>query len=354
MKVFILYDCPNETNDKKWLAEEIDRKFDTTIIEPCGSMYHIMRERYGKIKVLICALRQCITTLFLSKSGDVIVCWGGLTANLFNLLSMCIGNKRNIISMNWLSPPVSKKMKILLKKTIKNPKCKVCVNCKSSIDKWILYLNAGIRDRFIFLPDVYDITQFFESPTVEHRNGTCFTGGMNNRDWEKLMCIARKLKNIKFVCVALKGDWEKQIQEIPDNVEVYFSLPVSEYYEKMRKATLILLPLKEDKSSGLINIIRSAQYGKICCVSDYEVTRQYYGKKSREFCLGKEIENWVKIIRNIYKMTNEEYDKRAKEFQEYIQYNFAPTSAGKIMRNEIDNIIDKNRKRKNKRMNINS
>lgn len=152
--------------------------------------------------------------------------------------------------------------------------------------------------------------------------GDCFTGGMNNRDWKLIKDLANKMPKVKFICAAIKNDFESMVSEIPDNMEVKYQILSDEYYRLMARAKVILLPLKYNTVSGLINIIKAAEYGAICLCTDYEFTNKYYCNK--DFLMDNlDLDKWIRKVDELFYADEITYMNLSARFQKYIKENFS-------------------------------
>jgi len=102
-----------------------------------------------------------------------------------------------------------------------------------------------------------------------------FCGGEAARDWETFFAVARDHPEICFIGVALSRDWAYQ-ERVPDNVDMRFDIPESEFYERLEKARIVLLPLKGSVTAGLIVLVRSALLGRLILATKTPATDSYY------------------------------------------------------------------------------
>lgn len=330
-KCYVIYDCPSWNNDKQWLTDGLIRngiKVEEIVPRKVLSRILIDKGNRGMVEVLISIIHLCLRALRKSSKDDVIICWSPLAGVITNTFSELIRQPRKIISMNWLAPANRKsRIYVLKRKLFTNPNAYITVNSKLSAKKFCEYFSIPFSDEnnFIFLPDVFDEREPFVEPLDNRKKeGYIFAGGMGNRDWKKIVELAYALPQVRFVCVALENDWISKVQDYPDNVEVHFGLPSVKYYKLMKGAGLICLPLIEERPSGLINIIKSAQFGIPCITNNYEVTAQYYGEDNKDLLINDNIEHWKNKIRELWEMEETKYLKKAGNFQNYIKTEFSP------------------------------
>lgn len=338
--IYIIFDCPEEKNDKKWLINEISSQYQGKVHAVYAKQILSKIERkniLGKIYTRMFKIIQVKSVLTRAKAEDVVICWDYLTGLYLNLFSVNNGNTINILSMNWLSPmkvkpSLYRKQELL----IDNTKARIVVNSNDSIQKWCEYFQKDISDKMICIPDVYDSDQEFSSP-ITKKNKYCFTGGMNNRNWKLLADAALKLPEIEFVCIALKDDFLSKVSSIPKNMVVMYEVPTDKYYKIMKDAYIVLLPLIEERVSGLINILKAAQQGVPCLVSNMRATSQYY-ESVEGFVIDNECDSWVRIIKLWYSYSDEIYLNETKMFCDYIKAKFSPHEAAKHILSVINHI----------------
>lgn len=150
-------------------------------------------------------------------------------------------------------------------------------------------------------------------PNTEKRKGKyVFVGGVNNRDWATLISVSKEMKDIKFVIVSGKSNISYQGEY--ENIKFYEEISSKKYYNLMKNAYITVCPLKENKVSGLINIIKSIQYGIPCISTNLYVTSKYYDNILREELLYElcDKEELKEKIQHMYEISSEEYIKKWK------------------------------------------
>lgn len=323
--IFIVYDCPWNSCDKKWLFENIkqlNHNGETFCISPKLHFSRLSKANFfSKIRLIYEIFKQVFFTLFKSKGNDVIICWYEKTGLIMNLFSILLGNRRKIIAMNWLSPY---KGNVFLHKLLaSNTNAKIVLNSPESEQQWKFVLKSN-KGAFYFIPDTYNSDLSFQPPKFPVKK-YFFTGGMANRNWNLILNLAVINPHINFICVALKNDWDKKVQSsIPENVQVFFNLSTKDYYDLMRRSFAVLLPLCNDNVSGLINITMSAQLGVPCIINETPSTRLYYSGETKQFLIDDSIKNWNKIIKMILSLSDNDYKKNVISFQEFIKNKFNP------------------------------
>lgn len=329
--IWILFDCPDDRNDKKWLIDELSKLHNGNVRSVSIKKTLSILDRQGvkgKIQWRCICLWQAIRAAKYAQENDVIICWTQRSGLYVNKALM--GKRVKLVSMNWLTPSVHYlRHKQLLRSFVKNTRSLIVVNTPESIEKWENKLKFSNQKKFLVIPDVYNDTISFTKPKVL-KEKYCFTGGMNNRNWKLILNLAKNHRMLKFVCVALKNDFEKQIhEEIPDNMDVYFDVPSNKYYDLMKNAYIVLLPLMDNRVAGLININRAAQYGVPCMITKTAATEQYYNADTNHLLVTGQVDEWGVKLDNWLKFSEEQYIEATEEFCDVIKVKFSPERAAK-------------------------
>ena len=328
-KIWILFDCPDESNDKKWLIEELRKLhggdvYSVSIHKTLCKLFvgNVLQKIYAHIIVLW----QCVRALIRSSKEDVLITWNPRNGLYLNAMLRILNRKNRLISMNWLTP-TSKMLrkKKLIKLLFENPNARVVVNSVESVSEWNHCVE--LNEKFaLVIPDVYDNDTTFSKRDSWER--FCFTGGFNNRNWNLIKKLAQQFPTIDFVCVAHKKDFENCLgsEELPSNMKTYFDIAPDKYYEFMQRSFVVLLPFRDKRVAGLINILKSASLGVPCMISKTVSTEQYYKFGSPLLI---DDSDWSSSLENLLKMEKEAYQDLCLEFSEYIRLNFSPQVAAK-------------------------
>lgn len=307
-----------------WLYKELKTKFPDREVEVVKNKKRVYDSRKSKLNVFKSAgtiTGQCLRALFSSCRNDVIVCWSQNFAVILYLLSRLFFKKRRIVSLHWLSPTSSGIRRRLEKFFASSKNNFVVVNSKGNDIVWKNHLSLKNADNFFYVPDSCGYVEFENYKPKSERY--CFSGGMNNRDWALLSEVAGRLPEIEFVCVALEKDFASQVENPPKNMMVYFQTAEKKYYELMQNSYLTLLPLKTHNASGLINLIKSAQFCLPCVATKTPATDVYFENKSL-LIDGADKEAWIKTIENIFAMNESEHRSLSENYSDYIKKEFSP------------------------------
>ena len=121
-----------------------------------------------------------------------------------------------------------------------------------------------------------------------------------------------------------------------DNVEMYFDISLDEYNRSMMNSSFVLTLLKDlDKTSGLINIIRASQWGKIYITTNIEAVRPYYPENLWELLLEKDDGYNVNKLKRLFSLSDRDYLKMAKMQQEYVMKHYSPETFVRLLKNNL-------------------
>lgn len=334
-KVTIIYDCPEKQCDKLWLLQELLAKgFKVKTVFSHWKLSHIEQKgKMGKLFFYALTFWQSFKGLIKSKPRETVICWSQWSGLFFNKLPGA--KKRHIISYNWLTPQYNAKTAFLYRSALQNPNLTAIINSPSTKDKIIEKYGVADKGNICYIPDVFDDKEEFEAPAYKADERYWFCGGRANRDWDLFLELAKECPAEQFVGVAAESDWDKS-RKIPENVKMYFDTSAEEYYKLLKECYAAIYPLKEDKVSGLINILKAAQFGKVVLTSDIEATKMYYPTECEDLLLplGAEedaLPKWKASMTVISQFAKEEYVCKVKKLQDYIRVQFSPKMATDIL-----------------------
>lgn len=336
----LLYDCPIDKCDKIWLYNGLKKIANVKIIKTGIRISYFKLSRLfpklkiGKIFLRFFVLIQSLKAIIYSNEEDIIVTWSNFQGVFLSSLCMKFKINRKIVSFNWIDIPDKSKYK-KTKKILENEKVIPIINAKYLEKEFIKKFKLKKWNGF-FLPDVFDDKKKFIKAEYEKKERYCFAGGVNNRDWETLINVLKELPKIKCVIVAGKNAINNN--QLPNNIKYLEEIPAKEYYNLMEGAFLTICPLKENKVSGLINIIKSIQNGIPCITTDWDVTSIYYPKRLKQSKLlykKNDKESLKRSIEYCWNLNKNEYIKISEEMQNYLQNNFNPQMIIETLRKEL-------------------
>lgn len=329
-RIFIVYDIPWEECDKPWLYEGLYAQYGNRVIrmDPKYNLFKLSQMgAKGKIKRYLTNAKMIFKVSRESKKNDIIICWHPYVGLFMKLVC----RKKTVLALNWLTPKrnLFKKLK---QYCFNQDGFYASVNIKESIELWIKALNLKNGNSFFYLPDVAANTD--EQPiNITLNDKYFFTGGINNRDWKLIMTLAQRKRNWKFICCAKEDDFKGILNsvdfvEIPPNIEVHFDVASDEYYSYMKNAFLVLLPLKENRVSGLINVLKANEYGKLCISSNIPgISAYYHGNLSDLLISIGDVDAFEAKVSEILDYDEETYVKKVKEMRKHQKDNFSQGKA---------------------------
>ncbi len=334
-KIVVIYDCPLKNCDKLWLRDVFAmRGYDIRAVFCRFRISNVeQRGKIGKLAARMLTLWQCLKGMAKSRKDDVVICWSQWSGLFFNMLPGA--GKRYIISYNWLTPVRNEKTRFLYVNALQNKRLTAIINSSATRER--ILQGYGVEDtgNIVYIPDVFDDRGIFCPPIYGRNEKYCFSGGRANRDWELLFETAELCPQVTFKAVAAKSGWNSRLK-VPENVSLYFDLGPEQYYELMEHSYMALYPLKEERVSGLINILKAVQMGKPVLTTKSSFTELYFPKEEEECLLPfGDVSGWKRMLEKIWQEKRPEYEIRVKRMQEHIQAGFTPESAAK----RLDGII---------------
>ncbi len=131
-----------------------------------------------------------------------------------------------------------------------------------------------------FLPmgsdaNFFNMSRFIRLKTL--KNTVISIGKDRARDYKTLISTANTLPRVSFIIICKKDNLENL--ELPTNVKVYFDLPYYETAQWYKKATIIVIPIKEmNRSSGQMTLTDCIQCSKPIIISDVVGIEHYFLK----------------------------------------------------------------------------
>ena len=326
-KILVFLDAPYIKSDYSWFYDYISEYGNVHLMTSNHIEYRLGRWRpmtfLGKIIHIIMYLKQSICILFQTTSNYIIITRSHGQGLIMNYLCRILHIKRMIVGFNWIDVPKKTYKKIAYYALINEHFIPV-INDKR-LEYKIKKLYSLKKWNGIFIPDTYDLKDLIIPPKPKNEKYV-FSGGINNRDWLVLVEAARKTPEINYIIVVNKFVWDKLNINVPHNVKLYYDLNEDMYYKLMEGAYLTICPLKEDRVSGLINIIKSHQYGIPAISTDYHPVRQYYPECIKSAFLFKcgDSQQLADLIKMNINLNDETYVKLSCVLQKHLLHNFNP------------------------------
>ncbi len=336
---FVYYGMLPENNDRCYIHEELSKYREVKVLSPLRFLQRSFAiwpywTKIGKIISLINYLCNSVRILLKTNRDDVIICESHGTSLILNMICIIMGLPRKIVGFNWIEMP-KKRYDYLAESALKNKNYIALINDKQLRHK--LIDKYKLKDcHCFFIPDTYDIKDLFKKP-IYKKDKYIFSGGINNRDWQTLIECAKQTPYIKYKIVATKDFFCEK--NMPANVEVLFDINQESYYKLISEAYITVITLNENKSSGLINIIKSHQYGVPSICTEINAIQIYYPDEIRDKCLctPKDVDDLVSKVLYMYRLDEKNYIDLSEKIQKYLHKEFSPAKQIK----KIVDLLDK-------------
>lgn len=337
MNFKVFYSVSIQYEDNTWLQTELEKYGSVEVIGVADFWYKLrnwqLSSSWGWLINIFVSTYQAVKLIYSTDKHDIVITRSHGVGLIFMFIVNVLHLNRRLVSYNWIEMP-KKRYAYLAKIALSKKNFIPVVN-----DKRLLKL---IKKKFnlkemmgVYIPDTYDIKDQFCCPCIKNRKYV-FSGGMNNRDWDTLLQVADMIPDMDFYIVTNKYLWSRKY--LPCNVKVYFDLPVEEYYQMLRESYLCIIPLKEDRVSGLINIIKAHQYGVPTITTNMGCTHIYYPQEVLDKCLyiSGDVNSLIEKIKNVQEMSEVDYLNFSSNLQAYLKKKFA---ADILVKRLIDYII---------------
>ena len=338
--IYVVYDTTKEKNDKVWLSDVVekyaknhDAKIYNIYTMSCLSR-NFNRNIFFRVWVRIDVVITLVKLSHSLKCGDAVIFWSPYMACIWYLLT---SNKWNckVISMGWLQPRFSR-MHHLEKKVFNSDDIIIVTKNEMNKKQLVDFFEVKNYKKIQIFPDVLNLEEGVYEPRMTRRPSV-FMGGRSNRDWYSFLLYAKEIPEMEFIGCASKKDWNLELESLQsDNVKMYFDISLDEYNRHMMSSRFVLLLLKDvDKTSGLINIIRASQWGKICITTNIEAVRPYYPENLWELLLEKDDERNLDKLKRLFSLSGNEYLNIAKMQQEYVMKHYSPETFVRLLESNL-------------------
>jgi len=150
---------------------------------------------------------------------------------------------------------------------------------------WVTVNTEELRERFEtqfgflparveVLPDCWEARYETGDPSRPDE-GYIFVGGEASRDWELVLDIAECCSDLQFEIVARRKHWPMN-RPCPRNVHLRFDTSEQEFYRLVAGSRLVLMPLVDRMTAGLIVLIRAALLGRLVLATRTPATETCY------------------------------------------------------------------------------
>lgn len=340
IEAILALDGPKDTSDKKWLIRELENNgCNLSVIDLKQKISEIIFQRkpFFRVKMYAEVVRQAIKINKAATHNTVVFVWKPMSAVVLNWLREIRKKEYNIISFGWLNPNKDIYFRLNRKAFISKHFYPV-VNLDKNIERYRSFYGLSDTSRFLFMPDVYDDSSDFDMRnTSAATSNYFFSGGIANRDFESVISVAKKMKDLKFVIVCDKD--RINTKEVPSNVTIHCNIDKEHYYRLMKQSKASIVLLQKDKASGLINICKAIQEGVLCVSSLTESTSMYFPESEEQLLvpLG-DIETLENVVRKINSLDEETYYEIVQKLQCHLHNCFSPEACVKKILEELERI----------------
>ena len=88
-KIFLLFDCRLDNNDKQWLADGLE--IDDFVVESVGTSVKLTdivhKGVCGRLRNYLIQIKQCCQTIHKSDNNDIIIVWYSVTVFVIKIIS---------------------------------------------------------------------------------------------------------------------------------------------------------------------------------------------------------------------------------------------------------------------------
>ena len=189
--------------------------------------------------------------------------------------------------------------------------------------------------RTFYLPDPFPPYYEIVNPENSTEEEYIFCGGEAARDWDLVLAVANMMPDITYKIIARKFNWKNR--KVPHNVEILFDVDETIFYGLVKKAKLVILPLKGKAPSGLIVLVRSILLGKLVLVTDTPSTIPYYPESCHDLLVPESDTHGFLIKIQEYFSNSKTRIKKTNELQQHIMTNYSSKAYTRHLTNIISN-----------------
>jgi len=281
-------------------------------------------------------IRVSLKGLFMSRNGDIIICFLDVLGLYVFLFSKVLLQKRQIVVINIMfneGPDLLTSVKKALYKVMLRSR-RVYPTVTSGELPGIYKRVFNIPDKeFHLIHDCYGDLDQWEGRYGE--GNYVFCGGINGRDWETLKKAALLLPDVRFVVIGPKRDTIGE--PIPNNIDYAYNLPYKEFQKLIQDCSIVALPLNTEAPAGLIVIFSSGLMRKPIISTDSYTLREYVSSGNNGFLI--KMSDHVALAEKIRELLGDP-DKR-HEFGEQLYQRVTQLGDPDVFVNKLINIVEK-------------
>lgn len=340
-KVFLIIDQDKENNDKEWLVEELKRHkdFDTSVIYARKSLPPMWVggkkskfKAYQEIFYQLIVAKRAINS---EKSICYVITWNMQTGLLAKFI---LPPNAIIFALNWLTPDGRILNTNVRRICLKDSRFYPFADQNGTRLDIIQYYKIKNENKVDFFPDTFSSLGEFinvNKSIIERRRrkNICFIGGFNNRNWNLLYKVAKEISEINFVAIGVPENYNNPKL---DNLESYTQTDVDTYYNLMREAYLIYLPLCDQRAAGAINLYKASQNHQLCIITNTPSTFPYFPPEYNDQLIkDNNVNTHVNLIKQMFSISDDEYIRNVTVVRNFLLNEF---SVEKVVNKIFDKI----------------
>lgn len=133
----------------------------------------------------------------------------------------------------------------------------VIVSAEGLVDHY--YKTYHFHGCIYYLPESIDIDMGKKGEIGDY----IFSGGLSLRDWPTILKAAKHFSDTRFVISGSSNDKILFTLEWPENVSIFYDLPISEHYKLLSKSKFVVVAFTdENAAAGHLTFLHSFDYGK--------------------------------------------------------------------------------------------
>lgn len=309
-EIFLCVDWKQSKKVKFWLQSELEKfGYKVTLLDISNYSMKNRTVRWRKIILWLQYFHLAFRSFRLSlcKPPEWLIAWNSVNGVFACLLFRLFQRSRTKIALINLIVLDKHPLHMFLRKLIYTYSLKratfISVNSIIYTTKFSKEFKIPLY-KFKILPDAVKIDEFDYIGITNANSYDIFSGGEAQRDWQTLFNAAALNPEISFCVIARRKTFN--ITNVPSNIKLYFDLSSKEFYGKMKKSKIVVLPLKGSMTAGLLVITKAMLMGKAVIATRTPVTEKYIvSGKNGLLVEEKNHQDLSRKIRNL--LYNEEY-----------------------------------------------
>ena len=239
-----------------------------------GRASAVVRDKRRKLRLLKNSLmKRLITPLRLSfsiRKYDQVICYLSESGYLLGVINLLLPRRQRprMVWINFAPTPELGGIKGWIKEQMTYLALRgfdLIICCAKPLVESLhqRYPKIGRKLAYVrFWGNSEKLNKIYDEVTDE---GYVFCGGRTNRDFDTVVAAVRELN----VPAKLEMGSEVELNEVPENVEIYRDVPSHQFFDLMARASIVVIPLlKSEIASGASVLSHAMQMGKPVVVTN--------------------------------------------------------------------------------------